>query len=194
MVKVLLSAAVLFCAAVPSFAKAPEDRQDSKFGHSYLGKAPPEIVATKDQWINAPEGLKLGALKGKVVWLEFGFLKCAPCRKMMPIMQKWHTDFGPKGLVVVDIDDGGVDDLDEVQKEVAAEKTGYAVLWDKDSKNCLTYGVEVFPRAYLIGVDGTVVWEGLPYEKPDEKEKIEDNKRLREIETLMQAEFAKVKK
>ena len=99
MVKVLLAAAVLVCVAP----------QDSKFGHSYLGKAPPEIVATKDQWINAPEGLKLGALQGPVVWLEFGFLKCAPCRKMMPIMQKWHTEFGPKGLVVVDIHVGDVD-------------------------------------------------------------------------------------
>ena len=156
--------------------------QDSKFGHSYLGKAPPEIVAPKDQWINASEGLKLGALKGKIVWLEFGFLKCAPCRKMMPVMQKWHTDYTDKGLVIIDIDDGGVDDLNELQDEAKKEGLKYALLWDKDSKNCLTYAVEVFPRAYLIGVDGTVIWEGLPNEK------------LEEIEKLMAVEFAKVKK
>ncbi len=172
MVKALLAAAVLVC-VVP---------QDSKFGNSYLGKSPPEIASTKDQWFNAPEGLTLAAFKGKVVWLEFGFLKCAPCRKMMPVMQKWHTELGTKGLVIVDIDDGGVDDLAEVKQEVAEQKTTYAVLWDKDSKNCLKYGVEVFPRAYLIGVDGKVLWEGLPNEK------------LAEIEKLMAAEFAKVKK
>ncbi len=181
MIKALVAAAVLVCVAPSSFAKAPEDRQDSKFGNSYLGKAPPEIASTKDQWFNAPAGLTLAALKGKVVWLEFGFLKCAPCRKMAPIMQKWHTDLGPKGLVIIDIDDGGVDDLDEVKKDIADQKLGYAVLWDKDSKNCLKYGVEVFPRAYLIGVEGTVIWEGLPNEK------------LPEIEKRMAAEFAKVK-
>lgn len=156
--------------------------QDSKFGNSYKGKAPPELIGAKDQWFNAPDGLKLSALKGKVVWLEFGFLKCAPCRKMIPVMNKWHQEFSDKGLVIVDVDDGGIDDLDEVKKDVAEQNIKYAVLWDKESKTCLKYGVEVFPRAYLIGVDGTVIWEGLPNEK------------LAEIEALMTAEFAKVKK
>lgn len=166
-----IAAALLACAA----------GQDSKFGHSYLGKAPPELVAPKGQWINAPEGVELGKLKGKVVWLEFGFLKCAPCRKMGPVMQRWLKDFGAKGLAIVDVDDGGVDDLEEVQKDVQDQGTKYSVLWDKESKNCLKYGVEVFPRAYLIGVDGTVLWEGIP------------NDKIAEIEKLMADEFAKVK-
>jgi thiol-disulfide isomerase/thioredoxin len=156
--------------------------QDNKFGNSYLGKSPPELVAPKDQWLNAAEALALGKLKGKVVWLEFGFLKCAPCRKMMPVMDKWHQEFAEKGLVIIDVDDGSTDDLDEVQKDVKERGTKYAVLWDKDRKNCDKYGVEVFPRAYLIGVDGNVLWEGLP------------NSALLEIEKLMTAEFAKAKK
>ena len=117
-----------------------------------------------------------------IVWLEFGFLKCAPCRKMAPVMNGWHQEFGSKGLVIVDVDDGGVDDLEEVQKDVQDHKLKYAVLWDKDSKNCTKYGVEVFPRAYLIGVEGTVLWEGIP------------NDKITEIEKLMADEFAKVKK
>lgn len=172
MTKGICLAALLLC-ALP---------QEEKFGKSFLGKAPPELVTAKDQWINAVEPLKLGALKGKVVWLEFGFLKCAPCRKMMPIMDRWHKDLSEKGLVIVDVDDGSIDDLDEVQKDAKERGTKYAVLWDKDRKNCDTYGVEVFPRAYLIGVDGTVIWEGLP------------NAKIPDIERLMDAEFAKVKK
>jgi cytochrome c biogenesis protein CcmG/thiol:disulfide interchange protein DsbE len=156
--------------------------QDNKFGNSYLGKAPPELSAPKDQWLNAPDGLQLAKLKGKVVWLEFGFLKCAPCRKMMPVMDKWHKEWSEKGLVIIDVDDGSTDDLDEVQKDAKERKTAYAILWDKDRKNCDKYGVEVFPRAYLIGVDGNVLWEGIP------------NSALEAIEALMAAEFAKVKK
>jgi thiol-disulfide isomerase/thioredoxin len=156
--------------------------QADKFGNSYLGKAPPELASAKDQWVNAAAPLTPGALKGKVVWLEFGFLKCAPCRKMMPIMDKWHQEWSPKGLVIVDVDDGSTDDLDEVQKDVKERGTKYVVLWDKERKNCDKYGVEVFPRAYLIGVDGNVLWEGLP------------NSALEAIEKLMTAEFAKVKK
>src|SRR2546423_1144993 len=113
--------------------------QDNKFGNSYLSKAPPELVGAKDQWVNAADGLQLGKLKGKVVWLEFGFLKCAPCRKMMPVMDKWHQEWSEKGLVIIDVDDGNTDDLDEVQKDAKERGTKYAILWDKERKNCDKY-------------------------------------------------------
>ena len=42
--------------------------------NSYQGKAPPELTSEAGHWLNSKEALKLGGLKGKVVWLEFGFL------------------------------------------------------------------------------------------------------------------------
>jgi hypothetical protein len=42
--------------------------------NSYLGMPPPELVSEASHWMNAKNALKLGDLKGKVVWLEFGFL------------------------------------------------------------------------------------------------------------------------
>lgn len=41
---------------------------------SHIGKAPPEIASEAGQWLNSKAALKLGDLKGKVVWLEFGFI------------------------------------------------------------------------------------------------------------------------
>ena len=41
---------------------------------SYLGKAPPELMSEKSQWLGADKAWKLAELKGKVVWLEFGVL------------------------------------------------------------------------------------------------------------------------
>jgi len=41
--------------------------------HSFLGKAPPEIVSETDHWIGAREPLTLRKLKGQVVWLHFNF-------------------------------------------------------------------------------------------------------------------------
>ena len=55
--------------AVAAFAA----RQDF-MADSYLGKAPPELVSDAGHWINSKEALRLGGLKGKVVWLEFGFI------------------------------------------------------------------------------------------------------------------------
>ena len=42
--------------------------------NSYKGKAPPEIASEAGHWLNSKSALKLADLKGKVVWLEFGFL------------------------------------------------------------------------------------------------------------------------
>jgi thiol-disulfide isomerase/thioredoxin len=161
----------------------PQDHQ--LLGNSYLGKAPPEISSDKSQWLNAAETLKLETLRGKVVWLEFGFLKCGPCRKMKPTLARWHKDFAAKGLVVVDVSDGALDDFNDLRKEVEEKEEKFAVLWDKESRICLAYGIQAYPQAYLIGVDGKVIWEGLPSPKPE---------KTTEIEKLMSVEFAKAKK
>ena len=42
---------------------------------SYLGKAPPELVSEKEQWLGTDKAWKLSDLKGKVVWLELGVLR-----------------------------------------------------------------------------------------------------------------------
>jgi len=48
--------------------------QDDFSAASFKGKAPPEIVSDAGHWLNATEAVKLEKLKGKVVWLEFGFI------------------------------------------------------------------------------------------------------------------------
>jgi len=155
--------------------------QEQNLGNSYLGKAPPELSAPKEQWLNT-EPLTLAGLKGKVVWIEFGFLKCPPCRKMKPNLIRWHKDYAEKGLVVLDISDGTMDKFDDLKKEVEEKGEKFPVLWDKEAKNCLAYGIQAYPQAYLIGVDGNVIWEGLPSPKNEK------------IEQLITAELAKVKK
>ncbi len=42
--------------------------------NSYLGKEPPELEAVEGHWLNAKAPPTLKALKGRVVWLEFGFI------------------------------------------------------------------------------------------------------------------------
>jgi len=155
--------------------------QDQNLGNSYLGKAPPELIGGKEQWLNS-EPLSVAKLKGKVVWIEFGFLKCPPCRKMKPSLIRWHKDYAEKGMVVIDISDGSQDKFDDLKKEVEEKAEKFAVLWDKDAKTCLAYGIQAYPNAYLVGVDGNVIWEGLP--KPNNEK----------VEKLISDELAKVKK
>ena len=48
--------------------------QEKTFSNDYLGKAPPSLEAPAEQWLNVKKPLRLKALKGQVVWLEFSFL------------------------------------------------------------------------------------------------------------------------
>ncbi|HLF93635.1 MAG TPA: hypothetical protein VJB14_09235 [Planctomycetota bacterium] len=48
--------------------------QGDFMANSYLGKAAPELAGDAGQWLNSKTPLTLAGLKGKVVWLEFGFL------------------------------------------------------------------------------------------------------------------------
>ena len=60
--------------AVAVLAAGAAVPQDPLYSNSYKGKAPPEIVSEKGDWINSEKALKLADLKGKPVWLEFSFL------------------------------------------------------------------------------------------------------------------------
>ena len=104
---------------------------------------------------------------------------------MKPHLVRWHNAYAEKGLTILDVDDGNEDTQADVTTEVEQGKFPFAVLWDKEAKNVGKYKVEGFPAAYLIGVDGTVVWEGHPNAKASEAEKLEGK---------IKAELAKVKK
>lgn len=55
-------------------AAAAATGQDEPYYNTYKGKAPPELVSEKDQWLNTKNPLTLEKLRGRVVWLEFSFI------------------------------------------------------------------------------------------------------------------------
>ena len=100
---------------------------------------------------------------------------------MKPHLVRWHKEYAKQGLRILDIDNGKRDSLERLQKMTEKEGLPYPVLWDKEAKNCATYGIKGYPAAFLIGVDGTVIWEGFP------------NPKLEHIEKLIKTELEKVK-
>jgi peroxiredoxin len=104
---------------------------------------------------------------------------------MKPHLVRWHSSYAEKGLVIVDVDDGTQDTLEDLKTEVEHEKFPFAVLWDKEGKIIETYKVQGYPAAYLVGVDGNVIWEGHPNAKQSEAD---------QYEARIKAELEKVKK
>lgn len=62
--------------------------------------------------------LHLGALRGKVVLLNFWATWCAPCQIEMPTFSAWQRQYGPRGLAVIGIsmDDDAADARHLVQR------------------------------------------------------------------------------
>ncbi|HLF93636.1 MAG TPA: TlpA disulfide reductase family protein [Planctomycetota bacterium] len=104
---------------------------------------------------------------------------------MKPHLVRWHGAYAEKGLTIIDVDDGSQDTLADLKKEVEHDKLPFPILWDKDGKNVAAYKVEGMPAAYLIGVEGTVIWEGHPNARQSEADK---------LEARIKAELEKVKK
>lgn len=70
-----LAAAVFLILPILGFAQEERDRVDSMaIPKSLAGKEAPEIRIAKEHWINAAEAPSLEKYKGRVIWLEFGFL------------------------------------------------------------------------------------------------------------------------
>ena len=81
---------------------------------------------------------------------------------MTPHLVKWHEEFADRGLVVVEIDNGGIDALSDLEEHLHEEGIEFPVLHDAGGRICSQFQVTGYPTAYLIDRDGKVVWEGHP--------------------------------
>jgi len=51
-----------------------QDKPKEIYSNSYMGKTPPPVKASADNWLNVKQPYTPKDLEGKVVWLEFSFL------------------------------------------------------------------------------------------------------------------------
>lgn len=155
---------VLGLAAVAAFALPACGQSKDSLARELAGKKPPELDLTGGTWFNAPgDTLSLAASLGKVVYLEFGFPTCPGCRFMAPYMQRWHEQWGEKGLVVISVENGPQTPITSVEARVRAGTVTHPLLHDRDGRNTILFGIEGFPSAYLLDRNGKVVWEGVPF-------------------------------
>ncbi len=81
---------------------------------------------------------------------------------MTPHLVKWHKQFADQGLVIIEIDNGKMDRLEDLREHVSSAGIEFPVIHDAGGRICSEFGARMYPTAYLIDREGQVVWEGNP--------------------------------
>lgn len=147
----------LFAFAVPGGAARAEAPQPPP-ALRMRGKPAPDFSLPRYRAAGAKAGagapVKLSALKGKVVLLDFWATWCGPCRRWMPIVEKVQKDLGPRGLQVYAVN------LREPDDKIGAylRQTGVSVpvLVDRDGRVGESYNAASIPLTVIVGRDGSV--------------------------------------
>jgi thiol-disulfide isomerase/thioredoxin len=125
--------------------------------------APPEIVGS--QWIEQTP-VKLSALRGKVVLLDFWAHWCGPCRVTLPNLSRWHEAYKNKGLVILGVTryfgHGNQEPMTPGEELVflrdfkKRNRLPYGIVVEDGSQNDLNYGVNSIPMSFLIDRNGVL--------------------------------------
>lgn len=99
-------------------------------------------------------GVKLSALRGKVVYLDFWASWCGPCRQSFPWMNELQARLGPRGLQVLGVN------LDAKQAEakrfLADVPARFQLAFDEKGATPRLFGVKGMPTSVLIDREGRI--------------------------------------
>lgn len=122
--------------------------------------AAPEFRGTQ-KWFNTPDGkpATLGALKGKVVLVDFWAYSCINCQRATPHLLAWDKAYKSLGLQIVGIHSPEFafeKSAGNLQSAISQEKIGYPVGQDNNLATWTAYRNQYWPAKYLVDGAGTV--------------------------------------
>ena len=96
---------------------------------------------------------------GKVIVVHGWFYNCPYCWKEAPEIAELHRKYGDR-VAFVGLTTDAAEDLDRIKEFVAEGRMTYPVGYGYDAAVTLMRGFEAtaFPVVWVVGPDGTVVW------------------------------------
>ncbi len=114
------------------------------------GDRAPEIAATAN---GAP--LKMAALRGQVVLVDFWASWCGPCKQSFPWLNAMHAKYAAQGLRIVGVNvDTKREDAERFLAQVPAK---FPLAYDPRGETPAAWQVKAMPSSVLVGADGRVL-------------------------------------
>jgi len=112
-----------------------------------------------DLILKDPFGVKqtLGALKGRIVILNFWATYCIPCAKEMPDLASIQNAYAVLGLQVIGASTDDAEDLSKVLQFVKETKVNFPIWIGATSADMMRFGLgAALPGTVVIGRDGRI--------------------------------------
>jgi peroxiredoxin len=103
---------------------------------------------------NRASRVSLSELRGKIVILNFWASWCPPCRHEVPALQTIHNEFGPRGVVVLAVNER--EKLSDVERFAHDNSINFAVWLDEDGWAGNIYQARSIPTTYFIDEEGII--------------------------------------
>jgi thiol-disulfide isomerase/thioredoxin len=140
---------------------APRPDEDGVQRMRYVGASAPPFAALKA--VQGAIGPTLGALRGKVVVIEFWSPWCVACRMLVPQMNEWHARYAAQGAEVIGITTESV-----VQASATAQQLGivHPILSDETGQTTRAYRAMAVPTVFAVDRTGVVRDVMVGYSEP----------------------------
>ncbi|MGH3126970.1 MAG: thioredoxin family protein, partial [Gaiellaceae bacterium] len=192
-IAIVLNAPEKLATAVPGYTQAFQDRvETSSTGQRELARlggaddtaeaveadrgGAPEIQGI-EKWTNTPgeAPLTLGALRGRVVLVDFWTYSCINCLRTLPHLKSWDDAYRDAGLTIVGVHSPEFA-FERVPDNVseAVDRLGirYPVALDNDFATWRAYSNQYWPAKYLIDRDGNVRYHHFGEGEYEETERV----------------------
>ena len=100
--------------------------------------------------------IRLDALRGKVVWINFWASWCPPCQQETPILRELDERYGDQGLEIigVSVQETSVDDVSAYAERYELD---YTIGFDGSGHVFHEYRVYALPTQFFIDTNGVIV-------------------------------------